>query len=55
MLKANFEMAIRIAIAAEEQHNRDLGYCGGESGYLKGLREILEASKRGERITVEED
>jgi len=54
MLKANFEEALEMAIHYEEQLMRARNQ-NWESGFLKGLRQILEALKRGERITVEEE
>lgn len=51
MLKDNFESALMIAIKQQEIRDTSAGIT--ESIFLAGLREVLEASRRGECITIE--
>ena len=50
MLVSNFQAAIATALREQQKADRVNGI---ESTYAAGLREILEASQRGERITIE--
>jgi hypothetical protein len=52
MLKANFEAAIQMAILYQVRRDAAAGL--SESTFTAGLREVLEASQRGETVTVEE-
>lgn len=67
MHRSNFESALRIAIESEDSrqfdefvHEAGFGQHRGvkvcpESIFVAGLREVLEASRRGERIIIGED
>jgi hypothetical protein len=50
ILTSNFQMALRIAIEEELKLVRKSGL--ETNGFIEGLREVLEASRRGEQITV---
>lgn len=57
MLRSNFEGALMLAIEAEEAAEKRVfprGGAGSVSCFLEGLREVLEASKRGEDIYIED-
>lgn len=49
ILRSNFQTALAAAIHAAEQNG------AGQSGYAVGLRDVLEASRRGERIVVRDE
>ncbi len=49
ILTSNFQIALAAAINVAEQNG------AGQSAYAQGLRDVLEASRRGERIVVRDE
>ena len=49
ILKSNFEAALDMALEYLDRQNR------GRSGMAVGLRDVLRASRRGERIVVRDE
>ena len=49
----NLKLALRIAISETEQAEKQSGY-RGDSAFLRGIKDVLEAAERGETIRVVE-
>lgn len=48
----NLQLALEIAIAAQEKFEREVLQYTLDSAFLGGLREVLHAINRGEKINI---
>jgi hypothetical protein len=55
MLKANLESALMIAIRSQKDYELKANGPRFESVFVAGLKEVLAALQKGERITVEDE
>lgn len=49
ILKSNLEIALSMAIKVEEAKGR------GNSAFVEGLREVLSAMEKGEKVIIKTD
>jgi hypothetical protein len=54
MLRSNFETALTMALRERQAYEQWAYGADFESAFVAGLRAVLEAINRGERITIED-